>query len=79
FELVEKGIANGDLRPELDPDLATYIIVTASNNLRYFIPEKLAMDTHQLAKSEEINIDMQAVEAIYDQLIQVFERGMGSK
>ncbi|NEP20469.1 MAG: TetR/AcrR family transcriptional regulator, partial [Leptolyngbya sp. SIO4C1] len=41
FELVEKGIANGDLRPELDPDLATYIIVTASNNLRYFIPEKL--------------------------------------
>ena len=77
-DLVKKGIANGDLRPELDPDLATFVILTASNNLRYFIPEKLNLDTHKLAESADIDIDMQAVERIFDELIQVFERGLGS-
>ena len=77
-DLVEKGIANGDLRPELDPDLATFIILTASNNLRYFIPEKLNLDTHKLAESTELEIDMQAVERIYGELILVFEKGLGS-
>ena len=78
YDLVEKGITNGDLRPELDIDLATFIIVTAGNNLRYFIPEKLELDTQKLAESADIEIDMQAVERIFDELIQVFEQGMGS-
>ena len=77
-DLVEKGIANGDLRPELDIDLATFMIVTAGNNLRYFIPEKLEIDTQKLAESADIEIDMRAVERIFDELIQIFERGMGS-
>lgn len=78
YDMVEKGIANGDLRPDLDPDLATFIILTASENLRYFIPEKLEIDTAKLVESAELELDMQAVERIYSGLIQVLERGMGS-
>ncbi len=77
FDMVKKGIANGDLRADLDPDLATFMIVTAGDNLRYFIPEKLEMDTEKLAKSAELLLDMQGVDRIYDGLIQVLERGMG--
>lgn len=77
-DLVEKGIANGDLLPNLDPDLAVFIIMTTGDNLKYFIPEKLELDTRKLAEEEKISIDMQAVEQIFDELIQVFKRGMSS-
>ena len=77
-DLVEKGIANGDLLPDLDPDLAVFIIMTTGDNLKYFIPEKLKLDTRELAEEETISIDMQAVERIFDELIQVFKRGMSS-
>lgn len=77
-DLVEKGIANGDLVPDLDPDLAVFIIMTTGDSLRYFIPEKLEMDTRKLAEQSEIDIDMQAVERIFDDLIRVYRRGMSS-
>ena len=76
--LVNKGIANGDLLPTLDPDLAVFIIMTTADNLRYFIPEKLEMDTREIMKEPEVVIDMQAVERIFDNLIQVYKRGMSS-
>ena len=77
-DMVEQGIASGDLRADLDPDLATFIILTAGGNLRYFIPEKLEMDTAKLKENAELELDMQGIEQIYDGLIQVLERGMGS-
>ena len=77
-DLVDKGVKSGDLRSDLDPDLATFVILTASNSLRHFIPEKLGLDTGQIAEGETADIDMQAVERIFDQLILIFERGMGS-
>ncbi|NEP18868.1 MAG: TetR/AcrR family transcriptional regulator [Leptolyngbya sp. SIO4C1] len=76
-QLVEKGLAAGDLQPDLDPDLATFIIVTAGDNLRYYIPEKLGLSTTKLAAGTETNIDLQAVEQIFDDLIQVFRHGIG--
>jgi len=76
--LVSKGIANGDLRSDLDPDFATFIVLTAANSLRYFIPEKLGLDTRQLAENETVAIDMQAAEKIFDQLISMFKHGMSS-
>lgn len=77
-DLVEKGIVRGDLRAELDPDLATFIILTAADSLRYFVPEKLSLDTHKLAEGGDIEMDVQAVERIFDELIQILERGMGA-
>ena len=76
--LIEKGVANGDLRADLDLDLAVFIILTASNSLRYFIPEKLGLDTRQLAENEGVNIDIAAVDQIFDQLILVFKHGISS-
>ncbi len=77
YDMVEKGIADGGLRADLDPDLATFLILTAADNLRYFIPEKLKLDTEKLAESAELDLNMQGVDRIYDGLIQLLERGMG--
>ncbi|MEM8502459.1 MAG: hypothetical protein AAF716_04830 [Cyanobacteria bacterium P01_D01_bin.1] len=54
------------------------MILTAGENLRYFIPEKLEMDTKKLTESVDLDLDMQGIERIYDGLIQVLERGIGS-
>lgn len=77
-DMVEQGIANGDLRADLDADLATFMILTAGDNLRYFIPETLGMDTKELTESVSIVLGMAGVNRIYDGLIQVLERGMGT-
>ena len=76
--LIDKGLASGDLRADLDPDLATFVILAASDSLRQFIPEKLGLDTRKIAEGGAVDIDMQAVEQIFDQLILVFKRGMSS-
>ena len=78
-DLVNKGIAQGDLLPTIDPDLATFIIVTASDNLKYYIPQKLEIDTQKLAEGADVNLDMQAIDRIFDELVQVFKRGMGQR
>jgi len=78
-DLVQKGMAQGDLIPTIDPDLATFIIVTASDNLKYYIPQKLGVETQKIAEDADFELNMQAIDHIFDQLVQVFKRGMGQR
>ncbi|MBE9126633.1 MULTISPECIES: TetR/AcrR family transcriptional regulator [unclassified Coleofasciculus] len=78
-QLVSQGIAQGDINSDIDPDLATFIILTLAEGLRNFIPEKIGIDPQQLADKVPIDLDMQAVEKIFDDLILVLEQGLGSK
>ncbi|MEM6451787.1 MAG: TetR/AcrR family transcriptional regulator [Cyanobacteria bacterium P01_D01_bin.105] len=76
YELVKKGIADGDLHPTISPDLATFVIVTTADSLKYYIPQQLKIDTQKLATAADTSADMQLVEQIFDELVQVFKRGM---
>ncbi|MGB5961164.1 MAG: TetR/AcrR family transcriptional regulator [Coleofasciculaceae cyanobacterium] len=78
-QLVSQGIAQGDIESDIDPDLATFIILTLAEGLRNFIPEKIGIATQQLAHEVPIDLDMQAVEQIFDDLILVLEQGLSSK
>ncbi|MGB7414400.1 MAG: TetR/AcrR family transcriptional regulator, partial [Thermosynechococcaceae cyanobacterium] len=76
--LVERGIAQGDINPEIEPDLATYIVNTLGNELGSLILERLDIDPERLAEEGPLaDLDMTAVEKIFDDLIQVLEQGMG--
>ena len=58
-------MAQGDLIPTIDPDLATFIIVTASDNLKYYIPQKLGVETQKIAEDADFELNMQAIDHIF--------------
>lgn len=74
--LVKQGVDEGDLDPGIDLDLAAFIINTLAEGLRDFIPQRLQLRPEQLTEARAAAIDMQAVEQIFDHLVQVLERGM---
>ena len=48
--------------------------------MRHYIPAQLGLDTKQLAeKGVNADIDMNAINQIYDDLFQILKCGLGSK
>lgn len=77
YELVKRGIAQGDINPEVSPDLAVFIVNTLAGGLRDFIPQQLGLETSQLTQGTPPDLNMAAIEQIFDDLVQVLEHGIG--
>ncbi|PZD74745.1 hypothetical protein C1752_00577 [Acaryochloris thomasi RCC1774] len=79
-QLVERGIAQGDIDRDIEPDLATYMVNTLASEIGSLIFDRLEIDPHRLAEEGPLaDIDMKVIEQIFDELLQVLERGMGRK
>ncbi len=79
-QLVQNGIEQGDVANDINLDMAVFAINTLGEGLRHYIPAQLGLDTKQLAeKGVDKDIDMKAINQIYDDLFQILEHGLGSK
>ena len=76
-ELVRQGIEQGDIDTQIQPDLAVFVVHTLAAGLRYFIPQRLGLDATQLSQGIPPDLDMAAVDQIFDDLVQVLEQGLG--
>lgn len=77
-QLVERGIAQGDINADIAPDFAAYMINTLANGLGGYILERLEIAPQRLAEEGPIQeIDMAAINQIFDELIQVLKHGLG--
>jgi AcrR family transcriptional regulator len=74
---VQEGIAQGDLAPDINPDVAAFTIVTLGSELRRFIPAYLGIKVNPLVK-DDANLDREAIGKILDDFVHVLERGIGS-
>lgn len=77
YELVKRGIDQDEINPSVSPDLAVFIINTLSGGLRDFIPQQLGLDAEQLIQGTPPDLDMVAIEKIFDDLVRVLEHGIG--
>ncbi|NJN22682.1 MAG: TetR/AcrR family transcriptional regulator [Leptolyngbya sp. RL_3_1] len=77
YDLIKGGIEQGDINASVSPDLALFVINGLSSGLRDFIPQQLGLDTEQLAQGTPPELDMTAIEKIFDDLVQVLEQGLG--
>ena len=78
--MVQNGIEQGDVAKEIDLDMAVFAINTLGKGLRQYIPAQLGLDTKQLAeKGVDADIDLKAIEQIYDDLFQILEHGLGNR
>ena len=79
-QLVQNGIEQGDVASDVNPDMAVFAINTLGEGLRHYIPAQLDLDTKQLAeKGVDKDIDMKAINQIYDDLFQILEHGLGNQ
>ena len=77
-ELVNQGMKQGDINPDIDPNLAAFTINTLSNELGNFILNRIEVTPEQIVQ-DELNLDMQAIEQVFDELIQVLEHGLSNR
>ena len=78
-QLVKQGIEDGDITTDINPDMAVFAINTLGEGLRHFIPAQLGLDTKQLAqKGVQTDIDLDAINHIFDDLFQILEYGLGN-
>ena len=79
-QLVRQGIEQGDIAADVEPEMVAFTINTLGEGLRHFIPTQLGLDIHQLAqKGVKKDIDLAAVEKIFDDLFRILEYGLRSK
>ena len=79
-QLVKKGIERGDIAQNVDPDMAVFVINTLGEGLRQYIPNQLGLNTNELVEKRiKKDIDLKAIEQIFDDLFKVLEDGIGSK
>lgn len=77
-ELVQQGIERGDIAPGLNLDLAVFAVQALGNELRQFIPRQLALNVEELAQEIPPSLDMATLHRLYDDVIQILERGIGN-
>ena len=79
-QLVQNGIEQGDIASDINPDMAVFVINTLGEGLRHYIPAQLGLDTRELAdKGVKKDIDLKAIDQIFDDLFHILEYGLGDR
>ena len=73
---IQEAIAQGQLKADLNPDFAAFVIMTLGSQLRSFIPFSLGIDVDQLVKDSP-DLPLDAIGKILDDCIQILEQGIG--
>jgi hypothetical protein len=75
--LIEKGKAEGHIRPDVDSSLAAFLFNSVFNNLGDYIMTRLGLEPEDLLDNVGL-LDAEQGEAIFNAMIDLLERGMGA-
>lgn len=76
-DFVQQGVAQGAIAPDVDPEMATFVIEAVITQLGSFFIARLGMNVDQLAEEGAERFATTEVEQYFDQLMRILERGMG--
>ena len=77
LDLVIRGQQQGDVGSDLDPHLAVYAIQSLSSGLAQLIPQRLGTEADVLASSFPADVNIEALEDIFDDVIRLLKQGIG--
>jgi TetR/AcrR family transcriptional regulator len=75
-QLIQFGIARGDLAADLDPELAAMVVGAVLAEFGTFLVHRLGLDATQAAIGDARLFDTPEVERIYDDMLRILERGL---
>ncbi len=78
-QLVEKAIAAGDIDPDLDPDLAVFVVNTLLMELGNFITQRAGVGPAGVKADGTLAVDMQLVEEVFDDFTRVLQFGLAKR
>ncbi|MCU0494756.1 MAG: hypothetical protein MUD01_24480, partial [Chloroflexaceae bacterium] len=78
-QLVQQGIARGDLAADLDVDVATAVVSGVLREVGSLVLARLQINQEELPAVALSRFDSPEVERLFDDLIRVLEHGLGRK
>ena len=78
-QLVKEAIARGDIRPDIDPAFAVFVVNTLTSELGNFIFARQGLDPRRLGEEGTEAIDVGTVEEVFDQFVRVLQHGLGNR
>lgn len=79
-QLVEAGIARGDLRPDLDVDAAAFLLNTLIVEFGYYLIQRLGLQPAELGERwQALSEQSPAADALFDQFITMLELGLAAR
>jgi AcrR family transcriptional regulator len=76
FALLRQGVARGDLAPDLDPELAAFVVATLVGNIGVFLFQRLGLDPTRHGEIDIARIDTTVAEQTFDQLVRILQLGV---
>ena len=77
--LLARGQEEGDLDPELDTELATFIFDSVFIRLGEYLLEQLDVPPEELIKDQPFLFESPQAESIFEGIMDILEQGMGRK
>ena len=78
-QLFARGIAQGDLAPDLDIELAAFIFDSVVIRLGGYLMERLDIKPQELLENDNFLFNRPEAEAIFSGVMAILEQGMGKK
>lgn len=78
-DLLHQGVSSGDIRSDVDTEIAAFVLSTITNEFGNFLISKYSLSPDELLPSTAAIIDDQNLQKDIDQLISIFESGIGNQ
>ncbi|MEM7334966.1 MAG: TetR/AcrR family transcriptional regulator [Chloroflexota bacterium] len=78
-DLLARGSSTGDLDPNLDPELATFIFNSVFLHLGEYLIKRLEIPTEALIQEPPLLFDQPEAEQLFNGIMNILEKGMGKK
>ena len=75
-QIVQQGIERGDIDPNIDRDLAVFMVDTAIGAVRHYLPRKLGVSQEQLVAKGAKSFNPQSAKEIFKDLIEILKYGL---
>ncbi|HEY8346129.1 MAG TPA: TetR/AcrR family transcriptional regulator [Symbiobacteriaceae bacterium] len=78
--LVKEAVARGDLRPDLDQDLAAFVITVLANEFGGYLAQRLQLEGHDVPPGQNPpELTQEKGQRLFHQLIDLLQYGMGAR
>ncbi|MHB1134323.1 MAG: TetR/AcrR family transcriptional regulator [Chloroflexota bacterium] len=77
-QLVRKAIAEGDIDPRVDPEMAVFVVNTLIAELGNFVLRRLGLDPAEVGREGHLDFEPALVEKVIDDLAWVLQFGLAS-
>jgi hypothetical protein len=78
-ELIEMGVAQGDVDPQVNREMAAFVLSAVFNDLGNFFLRKIGADPAALAERSFSQEELDLLQQIAGEAIQILKMGMGKR